>query len=417
MADCCDLDRFTNFLSISNSGKTLNEGLRANVFSSSIAKLQCSATWFLVATGFLEAVTQQHQQQRQSSSAHRSEVSPKLQGLSAFHSFQHCQGGTLHSRSDPLQKWKLWREWLSHSGHCLTHACVLSVRYWWSKKTGLLPECPINWQHWQDIELEPKRKCPLLFQHGNSCSILGSRDCPELEQATWFLVRQGLTLNSISQPRRHPSNQRICGVWHKVKQCLSFPQISTLRKETLFIDLTLRKNGNSGENGSLSHNGSLADTRRRALSSVLVIDMNWIANSGRDTELRRRAKVVWCSAHSLLGPVQCSATWFLIATGWFLEALTEQHWQPRQSSSATRSQVSAKLQAFSDYQQYKRGKLFIDLTLCRNGCCDEGNGSLHSGHWLDTCMCALSSELVMDKYWLAVWTPLSIGKTGQTTFN
>ena len=38
-SDCC-----TNVLSISNSGKTLNEGLRANVHSFSMAKVQCSAT-------------------------------------------------------------------------------------------------------------------------------------------------------------------------------------------------------------------------------------------------------------------------------------------------------------------------------------------------------------------------------------
>ena len=37
--DCC-----TNVLSISNSGKTLNEGLRAKVHSFSMAKVECSGT-------------------------------------------------------------------------------------------------------------------------------------------------------------------------------------------------------------------------------------------------------------------------------------------------------------------------------------------------------------------------------------
>ena len=35
---------------------------------------------------------------------------------SSFFSFQHCQGDSLYW-SDPLRKWKLWREWFSHD-HC-----------------------------------------------------------------------------------------------------------------------------------------------------------------------------------------------------------------------------------------------------------------------------------------------------------
>ena len=42
-------------------------------------------------------------------------------------SSQHCKGDTTHW-PDPLQKWKLWREWFSHSGHLLTPVSVLSVR-------------------------------------------------------------------------------------------------------------------------------------------------------------------------------------------------------------------------------------------------------------------------------------------------
>ena len=94
---------------------------RANVFSSSMAKVQCSATWFLVATGFLEALTQQHQQLR---------LIP-TQGLkclpnAGFVSFQHCQGDILHW-SDPLPKWKLWREWFSHLHDALSSVLWIVV--------------------------------------------------------------------------------------------------------------------------------------------------------------------------------------------------------------------------------------------------------------------------------------------------
>ena len=85
--DCCDLDCFTNVLA--------RHWTRA---------FQCSATWFLVGTRFLEAVTQQHQQQNNLPHT-RSEVSPKC---------RLCQLSTLpRSYSSliwPFAKWKLWRE-------------------------------------------------------------------------------------------------------------------------------------------------------------------------------------------------------------------------------------------------------------------------------------------------------------------
>ena len=126
---------------------------RANFCSSSMAKVVwCSAhscpeleqeKWFLVMTGFLEAVRRRHQQPKNLLDT-RSEVSAKLK-LS-----QNCEGDTLHW-FDPLREWKLWREWSSHSGDCLTPACAPFLQYWWSIWTGLLHERHIIWQDWQDI--------------------------------------------------------------------------------------------------------------------------------------------------------------------------------------------------------------------------------------------------------------------------
>ena len=107
--DCC-----TNAPSIGKTGKLLNQ---PKCLHSSVAKnVQCSAhscpepeqaIRFLIETGFLEAVTQQHQQLK---------LFPR-QGLrflpdSSFLSFQHCGGDTLYW-SDPLQWLKLGREWFS----------------------------------------------------------------------------------------------------------------------------------------------------------------------------------------------------------------------------------------------------------------------------------------------------------------
>ena len=81
------------------------------------------ATWFLVATGFLQIFTQKHQKQNTLPKT-RFKVSGKLR---LFNS-QHCEGDTLHW-PDPLRTWKLWREWFSHSGHLLTPACVPFLQY------------------------------------------------------------------------------------------------------------------------------------------------------------------------------------------------------------------------------------------------------------------------------------------------
>ena len=169
---------------------------RANVCSFSMAKVvwcsahSCSdlqqATWFLVATGVLEALKEQHW----------------TQGLrclpnSSFPSLQYCEGDTLH-RSDPWQNKSTW-DWceldccmnatsIGKTGKdtlCIdltlcengnfgenVSTCVPFQQYWWSIWTGQLHECRVNWHDRQDIELGSKGQCP-FFQHGKS-SMLGN---------------------------------------------------------------------------------------------------------------------------------------------------------------------------------------------------------------------------------------------------
>ena len=155
-------------------------------------------TWLLLNTRFLQAVTRPHQQLR---------LFP-TQGLrclpnSSCLSVQHCEGDTLHW-SDPLRKWKLWREWFSHKIHWLTPACVPCLRYWWLIWTGLLHERPSNRQDWQDIKLAQVIQVLIFFQHGNivQCS---AHSCPELEQHTWLLVATGF-LEAVTQQHHQPRN-------------------------------------------------------------------------------------------------------------------------------------------------------------------------------------------------------------------
>ena len=219
-----------------------------------MAKGQCSATWFLVVTGFLEAWTQQHQQLK---------LFP-TQGLrclpsSSFLSFQHWKGETLHW-SDPLREWKWGREWFSYNCHCLTHACVLSGWYWWSKETGLLHECPINWQRWQDC---------LFFQHERFVQS-SAHSCSELEESRWFLVTTGFLEAPGGFGTKALPNTR-----SEVSAKLKLSQLSTLqtRHSSLIWPFAQMETVERMVLLQLS----LADTHKCVLSSRLVVGMSSIA--------------------------------------------------------------------------------------------------------------------------------------------
>ena len=165
---------------------------------------------------------------------------------SNFFSSQQCEGDTLHW-SDPLQKGKLWREWFSRSGHCLTHACMLSVRYWmidvnWIAARMSYPLATLE-RHWTRAST-----CSSGMAKVVGCSALS---CWELEQATWFLVAGS---KRIPGSRHTPTSATKESSSHKISCVWKTPTFSALNnaKRTLFIDLTLCKNGNCGENNSLT---------------------------------------------------------------------------------------------------------------------------------------------------------------------
>ena len=143
-----------------------------------------------------------------------------------------------------LCKWRLWREWFSHSGHCLTPACVcvcvcvLSVRYWLIF-TGWLHERLINWQVWQDIELGQVFVFAPWQNLFNSlfilaCKIPGSGRIPG-------------SRHTAASATKESSSHKVCVVW-KTPAFSAF----NVAKETLFIDLSLSESGNCEENGCLT---------------------------------------------------------------------------------------------------------------------------------------------------------------------
>ena len=104
---------------------------RANVCPFSMAKFaQCISMLcsFWLGTGTGNVIPGSGRIPAPSHSSIRNKTLFPTQGLRGpqnycFFSSQHCKGDTIHW-PDPLQKWKLWRECFSHSGHCLTSASV-----------------------------------------------------------------------------------------------------------------------------------------------------------------------------------------------------------------------------------------------------------------------------------------------------
>ena len=105
------------------------------------------AARFQVATGFLEALSQLHQQLRLiPTQGLRFLPDFKLSTLWRRHSSLIWSFGKIKAQSCE-------RDWFSHSGHWLTPACLPFLQHWWLIWTALLHERPINWQDWKDIEL------------------------------------------------------------------------------------------------------------------------------------------------------------------------------------------------------------------------------------------------------------------------
>ena len=310
-------------------------------------------TWFLVATGFLEAVTQQHQQPRNLLHA-KVEVPGKLQLF---------QPSTLRRRLSS-SFWpfaNMWREWLFHSGHCLTPACVralcsvLVIDVNW-----LAAWTPHHWQDWKDIELVQVFVLPAwhqLHQLFDALLIFST----ELEQVTWFLVQlaKGF-LEAVRQ--QHQRSKNLLHTKVEVPGKLQLFQPSTLRRR-LSSSFWPFANTETVERIVLSQ-GSLLDTcmcacgslfragkwceltpcmnvtsigkagktlnkhksfcfqhakARSAVSSVLVIDMNWIAawtphnwQDWQDIELAQVMQVLKFFQHGNICSMLCS---FLLGTG------------------------------------------------------------------------------------------------------
>ena len=155
--------------------------------------------------------------------------------------------------SELWRGWRLWRQWFSHSGHCLTPACLPFLQYWWSIWTGLQREGHINWQDWQDIELAQvlvffrhSKSCSMpcsflpwiaqvlvFFRHSKSCSMLCSF-LPWTGTGNMIAGRDRIprSLNTAASATKESSQHKVWGVC----QAQAFSAFN-IAKETLFIDL------------------------------------------------------------------------------------------------------------------------------------------------------------------------------------
>ena len=154
---------------------------------------------------------------------------------------------------------------------------------------------------------------------------------------------------------------------------------------------------------------SLLDTCMCALCSVLVITVDWIAARmpiqwARLARLRTRAN--FCSSRHGKSCLMLGS--FLPGTGTG-KVIPGNDWIPgsRQKTSSANQRIfltqGLRCLPSSSFLKIAKETLFIDLTLCEM----ETVERMALSRWslLDTCMCSLSSVLVIDMNWIAARTP------------
>ena len=220
----------------------------------SCAELQ-QATWFLVATGFLEAVARHSQQNNLPNT--KSEVSAE---------FHLSQLSTLRRRHSFGEE----GTWEENGSFTVVTGWHLHVYTFFS--AGI----DTNW-----IAAWLSHQLARLARHGTSTSDCSSSMakvvqrsalfCSEVEQATWFLVATGF-LEAVA---RHDQQNNLPNTRFEVSAKLKLARLSTLQRRNSSLIWSLARK-ESVKTMILSQRP--ADTRTCTLSSVLlVIDTNWIA--------------------------------------------------------------------------------------------------------------------------------------------
>ena len=181
------------------------------------------ATWFLEAKGFLDALTQQHQQPK--SLPNRRFEDAKLKHFNS----QHCQGDTIRW-TDPLRNCE------ENGGHLLTPACVFfsstgdqNELDWWKN----VPSIGRWAEHWTRANVCPFSMAKFVQCISMFCSFwLGTGTGNVIPSSE----RISGGLNTAASATKESSSHKVWGVWKT-------PAFSdrNIAEKTLFIDLTFAK--------------------------------------------------------------------------------------------------------------------------------------------------------------------------------
>ena len=158
--------------------------------------------------------------------------------------------------------------------HWLTPACVPFLQYWWWMWTGLLHKCPINWQLWRDIELRPRANvCSSSMAKVVWCS---AHSCSDPEQATWFLLATGV-LEALPEPNSSFPSLQYC-------EGDNLHRSDPWQDKSTWDWCERHINWQDWQGHTLHWSYPLQERKlwrdwfyMCALSTVLVMDMNWIA--------------------------------------------------------------------------------------------------------------------------------------------
>ena len=256
----------------------------------------------------------------------------------------------------------------------------------------------INWQDWKDIELTSA--CILPAWRKLLYALLIPSLNWNMQCDSWF--RQD------SRKRSHSSSRNKTIFPTQGPKCL--PQASFLSFQHCEEDNLLARM-ETGKRMVLSQ-WSLADTCMPALSSVLVIDMNWI-NAWTPHQLARLERH-WTSTSACILPARQkllyallipSLNWNMQCDSWFRQD------SRKRSHSSSRNKTIFPTQgpkclpqaSFLSFQHCEEDNLLARM---------ETGKRMVLSQWslADTCMPALSSVLVIDMYSINAWTPHQLAR-------
>ena len=255
----------------------------------------------------------------------------------------------------------------------------------------------------------------MFFQDSKGFSMLCS-SLLEPEQATWFLINTGF-LEAVRQQHQHQESS-----WHKVCGVCQSPAFSAfnIAKQTLFVDLNFGEDGNCEEDGSLT---VVTVSHVHVFPFFSTGDRHELDCCMNTTSIGKTGKTLTStgdiSAYILPAWQSFNNALLMLARTGTGNVIPDKYRIPgsrQTAASAPRIFLTQGLRrlpksSFLSFQHCEADTLRWS-ELWRGWKLWRGWSRMVLSQWSqsDTCMCSLSSVLVIDMNWIVAWTPHQLAR-------